>query len=51
MVEREIQQIIPIHCPCGYDDCSCCMHSNGNVEDGIVACYYDEEELEDYDND
>lgn len=42
MIERLVDSIIPVDCPCGFNDCSTCMHCSGNVEDGIVYCYYDE---------
>lgn len=44
MVERAIKHVVPFNCPLGYDDCLCCMHSNGYVEDGFVFCHYEEAE-------
>lgn len=51
MVEKTVIQIIPEDCPCGYNDCSACRYCTGNVEDGIVQCYYDEEAADEYGED
>ena len=49
MVERLVTQIIPCDCPCGYNDCSACRYCDGNVQDNLVQCYYDEEAIDYYD--